>query len=377
MAFEFHPASLLLLPPPFPPAFLLSGYSTPPFQVASVADSLYTAISSLRSAAVTPNSQARRVLCPTLFSTLPDTLNPVASQTILERQLRALTVDVHPIRTTEERDKTTCSAQPPRPPAEHKHCGRISPRLIPPPHQREEEHNQASWHKVCGFRPFSPSKAICFCGGNASALPHSCCCCCSSCCISAFCKPRNILGRTCSDSLRIERSHWHRPPRLGLTQRLRWLPLSSPPLEAVSDVANHFRGASTPIIDHGLFRRATPSHIRWGSCSQQAVDCLKYYCQADTPKYTRHTRHPPPQRKFSSANEPVSWGTAQDRAANRIISSPNHVTVLDDPSRASALRCRRLDSVGCNDSAITRPLSTRLFRPFPLTNIGNGTCLAF
>lgn len=78
----------------------------------------------------------------------------------------------------------------------------------------------------------------------------------------------------------------------------------------------------------------------WGSCSQQAVDCLKYYCQADTPKYTRHTRHPPPQRKFSSANEPVSWGTAQDRAANRIISSPNHVTLFlttpQEPQRCVA-----------------------------------------
>lgn len=327
---------------------------------------------------MTPNSQARRVLCPTLFSTLPGTLNPVASQTILERQLRALTVDVHPIRTTEERDKTTCSAQPPRPPAEHKHCGRISPRLIPPPHQREEEHNQASWHKVCGFRPFSPSKAICFCGGNASALPHSCCCCCSSCCISAFCKPRNILGWTCSDSLRIELSHWHRPPRLGLTQRLRWLPLSSPPLEAVSDVANHFRGASTPIIDHGLFRRATPSHVRLGVLQPAGGRLSEVLLPSGHPQvHTTHPSAPSPEEVL------LRQRASQLGDCPRQSGQPHHFfpqpcqTVLDDPSRASAMRCRRLDSVGCNDSAITRPLSTRLFRPFPLTNIGNGTCLAF
>lgn len=65
---EFHPASLLHPPPPpISPSFLL--LNAP--RVTSVADILYTTISSLRPAAVIPNSQARRVLCPTLCRLSP------------------------------------------------------------------------------------------------------------------------------------------------------------------------------------------------------------------------------------------------------------------------------------------------------------------
>lgn len=119
----------------------------------------------------------------------------------------------------------------------------------------------------------------------------------------------------------------------------------------------------------------TPSHSRLGVLQPAGGRLSEVLLPSGHPQV--HTTHPssPSPEEVLLPNEPVSWGTAQDRTANCIISfpipQPCH-TVLDDPSRASALRCRLLDSVGCNDSAITRPLSTRLFRPSHSQILGTG-----
>lgn len=117
----------------------------------------------------------------------------------------------------------------------------------------------------------------------------------------------------------------------------------------------------------------TPSHSRLGVLQPAGGRLSEVLLPSGHPQvHTTHPSSPSPeevllrQRASQLGNCP-----RQNGQMHHFFPQPCH-TVLDDPSRASALRCRLLDGVSCNDSAITRPLSTRLFRPSHSQILGTG-----